>query len=167
MGSNEPIEPTITRSLNINLDNLPPSRADHPAIWTRKETILEYDKNRQLCHLIYANERFHYWIHHFLISSVSFSDLLVENRSGQPISYCLSNHARESLRLGSFHHGNSQCLASRPNSVSIGKKPWEINPGSNKFGFSKIGCYSAANICFNKGLCMIWNKGFLSKLKSR
>ena len=25
--------------------------------------------------------------------------------------------------------------------------------------------YSAANFCFNKGLCMIWNKGTLSKHK--
>ena len=26
--------------------------------------------------------------------------------------------------------------------------------------------YSAVNFCFNKGLCMIWNKGTLSKDKS-
>ena len=25
--------------------------------------------------------------------------------------------------------------------------------------------YSAANFCFNKGLCMIWNKGTLSEHK--
>ena len=51
---------------------------------------------------------------------------------------------------------------------SMLEKSWPLKKwDSKKEDKGNRYCYSAANFCFNKGLCIIWNRGNLSQRNSR
>ena len=85
-----------------------------------------------------------------------------------PIDQCTADTACTSVKgkpkcdTGSTPKACVQCLANTDCVSVTGKPKCDI---SNKECIAAGKC-SAANFCFNKGLCMIWNKGTLSKDKS-